>query len=210
MLRVYYDNLANTIATGLRNPGDSSVFVDFLYALETMHAATILLVGRPFMTVGAALHRFHSRTKNRYRLNLYVYMRLVRTEVWYLKTACRYIDFRFYRDDASALGSVICDYTYESGRVYANATAFRYEEASKILCLTLTDSLTFFVACVRKLSYLLDMPPDRVVCSVVEPRTVKNARVHRDFMSLYESVDPRYFRVCDYLDWLCRYPLFGQ
>lgn len=78
MLRVYYDNLANTIATGLRNPGDSSVFVDFLYALETMHAATILLVGRPFMTVGAALHRFHSRTKNRYRLNVYVYMRLVR------------------------------------------------------------------------------------------------------------------------------------
>lgn len=135
---------------------------------------------------------FHRATKNRHRINLFVFMLEMKKQRWYFKLACKYIDYRIYGHNEDVLYSFIGDYKQTP------------ETTNRILNSITTNSLAFFVACNRKLSRLLQMHPICTLIDVIQPYTVTNRKLHNDFVKLFYDHSNVYNNVCDYLEWLSK------
>lgn len=99
----------------------------------------------------------------------------VRRQTWFVKTTCKYIDFRLEKNREAVLYSVIPSFGGWTDEINVH----------NVLHLCSTNSVSFFLVCVRTLSAITDMHPFCVVYDLVRRYTVPNHKVQESFFRLY-------------------------
>lgn len=130
--------------------------VNFMYLLEQMHISVLKNVGT-HMCINAIVDIFHFISRGKHRTHMRVFLDIVRTQPWYFEILCKYIDYRIYRHDECVLFSVIPRYIPIWMSPSENIKDRIHCETMNVLNVTTTSSLTFFTACVRKLSIMLQL-----------------------------------------------------
>lgn len=174
-------------------------FVTFLYLLEQIQISVVKTVGS-HLCVNTVVDVFHFITDSKYRRVMDYFIHLVKKQLWYFDTLCKYIDYRIYEHDESVLLSVIPTYMPIWIAHSSNMDSIIYCETMNILNVSTTSSITFFIACIRKLSLMLSMHPLCVLTDVVQPYTIPNPVIHEKFLRIIYSKNV-YYNVCDYLEW---------
>lgn len=174
-------------------------FVTFLYLLEQIQISVVKTVGS-HLCLNTVVGVFHFITDGKYRRVMNYFIHLVKNQLWYFETLCKYIDYRIYEHDESALLSVIPTYMPIWLANSSDMDSIIYCKTMNILNVSTTSSITFFIACVRKLSLMLSMHPLCVLTDVVQPYTIPNPTIHEKFLHIIYSKNV-YYNVCDYLEW---------
>lgn len=176
--------------------------LDFIYLLEQIHISVISNV-RNHLCNKTIVEIFHFITNGKHRTHMRVFLHVVRLQPWYFDIIYKYIDYRIYRHNKCVLFSVIPRYSPIWISPYPNIETRIYCETINVLNVSTTSSLTFFTACVHKLSIMLHLDPLSVLKDVIQPSTIPNPTMHDMFMNILYYKDV-YHNICDYLEWFER------
>lgn len=118
-------------------------FVTFLYLLEQIQISVVKTVGS-HLCLNTVVGVFHFITDGKYRRVMNYFIHLVKNQLWYFETLCKYIDYRIYEHDESALLSVIPTYMPIWLANSSDMDSIIYCETMNILNVSTTSSITFF------------------------------------------------------------------